>query len=61
MEYLHQSPIKSHGHLKSSNCVIDSRWTCKITDYGLAKLRKKDERWKRLFSVASGIKMVLLI
>ncbi|KAJ8313089.1 hypothetical protein KUTeg_010462 [Tegillarca granosa] len=35
MEYIHNSPIKSHGKLKSSNCVVDSRWVCKITDYGL--------------------------
>lgn len=29
-----------HGHLTSSNCVIDSRWVCKITDYGLHYLRQ---------------------
>ena len=31
MIYLGNSPIKSHGRLKSSNCVIDNRWTLKIT------------------------------
>ena len=33
MHYLSVSntPIKSHGRLKSSNCVIDNRWTLKIT------------------------------
>lgn len=35
MEYIHNSALKSHGKLKSSNCVVDSRWVCKITDYGL--------------------------
>jgi len=37
--YLHDSPIHCHGHLKSSNCVVDSRWVLKITDYGLRELR----------------------
>ncbi|XP_064612109.1 atrial natriuretic peptide receptor 1-like [Liolophura sinensis] len=35
MTYLHSSPLKSHGRLKSTNCVVDSRWLLKITDYGL--------------------------
>jgi len=39
MEYIHKSPLKYHGRLKSSNCLLDSRWVVKITDYGLARLR----------------------
>ena len=35
MSYLHDSEIRSHGRLKSYNCVVDSRWVLKITDYGL--------------------------
>ncbi|ESO95406.1 hypothetical protein LOTGIDRAFT_117064, partial [Lottia gigantea] len=34
MEYLHKCPLKSNGNLKSNNCVIDSRWVVKITDFG---------------------------
>ncbi|XP_061189735.1 atrial natriuretic peptide receptor 2-like [Saccostrea echinata] len=34
MEFLQKSSLKSHGNLKSSNCVIDSRWVLKLTDYG---------------------------
>ena len=34
MEYIHKSILRSHGNLKSSNCVIDSRWVLKVTDYG---------------------------
>ncbi|KAF7686363.1 hypothetical protein HF521_015725 [Silurus meridionalis] len=36
MSFLHNSMIVSHGNLKSSNCVVDSRFVLKITDYGLA-------------------------
>ncbi|XP_050410936.1 atrial natriuretic peptide receptor 2 [Patella vulgata] len=39
LDYIHCSPIKLHGNLKSSKCVIDSRWNCKITDFGLSKLK----------------------
>ncbi|KAI8520096.1 hypothetical protein Bbelb_033530 [Branchiostoma belcheri] len=34
MDFLHRSALVSHGNLKSSHCVIDSRWMLKITDYG---------------------------
>ncbi|XP_070573696.1 atrial natriuretic peptide receptor 1-like [Ptychodera flava] len=43
MEYIHGSEIVSHGRLKSPNCVIDSRWTLKITDYGLSSLRENQQ------------------
>ncbi|XP_072404913.1 atrial natriuretic peptide receptor 1-like isoform X2 [Chiloscyllium punctatum] len=39
MAFLHNSVIGCHGNLKSSNCVVDSRFVLKITDYGLASLR----------------------
>ena len=38
LKYLHNSDIKLHGRLKSTNCVVDGRFTCKITDYGLPLL-----------------------
>ncbi|XP_076868148.1 atrial natriuretic peptide receptor 2 isoform X2 [Brachyhypopomus gauderio] len=43
MNYLHNSYIGSHGNLKSSNCVVDSRFVLKITDYGLASFRSSFE------------------
>ncbi|KAK2704872.1 hypothetical protein QYM36_017049, partial [Artemia franciscana] len=39
MSFLHSTEIKSHGNLKSSNCVVDSRFVLKVTDFGLHKLR----------------------
>uniref|UniRef100_A0A669BJ89 Guanylate cyclase n=1 Tax=Oreochromis niloticus TaxID=8128 RepID=A0A669BJ89_ORENI len=41
MAFLHNSVIISHGNLKSSNCVVDSRFVLKITDYGLQSLRTR--------------------
>lgn len=43
MYYIHNSFLKSHGCLKSTNCVIDSRWVLKITDYGPTIFRKKED------------------
>ncbi|PRD32773.1 UNVERIFIED_CONTAM: Gyc32E [Trichonephila clavipes] len=37
--YLHDSQLRSHGNLKSSNCLVDSRWVVKISDFGLHELK----------------------
>jgi len=39
MEYLHKSPLKVHGMLKSSNCLLNIRWTLKISEFGIAAYR----------------------
>lgn len=39
MTYLHDSPLRSHGNLKSSKCLVDSRWVVKIADFGLHELK----------------------
>ncbi|XP_051788405.1 atrial natriuretic peptide receptor 2-like [Erpetoichthys calabaricus] len=50
MAYLHQYKI-FHGRLHSKNCVIDDRWVCKISDYGLETYRKEDfEKSGSIFS-----------
>lgn len=38
------SAVQVHGRLKSSNCLIDSRWVCKIWDWGLSELRSPADR-----------------
>ena len=43
MAFLHASELKTHGNLKSSNCVVDSRFSLKLTDYGLHSLRMDND------------------
>ena len=38
MRYLSNSPIRCHGNLKSRNCIVDSRWVLKVTDYRLNEM-----------------------
>ncbi|KAI0240857.1 Atrial natriuretic peptide receptor 1 [Lamellibrachia satsuma] len=40
MCYIHDSDIKFHGNLCSSNCVVDGRFTVRITDFGLPTFYK---------------------
>ena len=43
MHFLQNSPVQVHGNLKSSNVLIDSRWTCKVTDHGLFLFKERQE------------------
>ena len=35
MTFLHGCPLRYHGRLKSSNCLVDNRWTLKVADFGV--------------------------
>ncbi|KAK2187599.1 hypothetical protein NP493_160g00023 [Ridgeia piscesae] len=41
MKYVHSSLLRFHGSLRSVNCVIDSRWVLKVTDYGVNQFYQK--------------------
>nr|XP_006816519.1 PREDICTED: atrial natriuretic peptide receptor 1-like [Saccoglossus kowalevskii] len=43
MHYIHSSVINSHGNLKSTNCVVDSRFVLKVTDFGMNQFKLDDE------------------
>ena len=43
MAYLASTEIRSHGALKSTNCVVDSRFVLKVADFGLHDFRGLDE------------------
>lgn len=38
--FLHESVIKYHSNLTSSNCLVDSRWVVKIADFGLREFKR---------------------
>ncbi|CAM6054801.1 unnamed protein product [Sphagnum tenellum] len=35
MTFIHDSALRFHANLKSTNCLVDSRWVLKISDFGL--------------------------
>jgi serine/threonine protein kinase len=43
MIYLHESVIKYHGSLSTSNCLVDSRWVVKLADFGLHEFKRDAE------------------
>ncbi|OWF56507.1 Atrial natriuretic peptide receptor 1 [Mizuhopecten yessoensis] len=64
MQYIENSPLKYHGRLSSTNCVIDSRFMLKLTDFGIpsvyfaerqAVLKNQDINYYKLLWTAPEI------
>uniref|UniRef100_A0A0K0F0Y2 guanylate cyclase n=1 Tax=Strongyloides venezuelensis TaxID=75913 RepID=A0A0K0F0Y2_STRVS len=45
---IHNSPIKVHGNLMLTNCLVDERWQLKLSDFGLGFLRTEEAKDSRL-------------
>ena len=43
LQFLHSSELKVHGNLRSSNCLVDNRWTCKLSGFGLRNLLRGEQ------------------
>ncbi|CAD5218742.1 unnamed protein product [Bursaphelenchus okinawaensis] len=42
LHFIHHSSLHCHGHLSSSNCLVDERWVVKISDYGILDLFQQE-------------------
>lgn len=60
MSYLHSSNIEVHGHLKSTNCVIDNRMVVKITGFGFNTIQSPD-RGKDLSVISFTLTRILFL
>ena len=38
LHYIHSSAIEYHGALTAGACLVDSRWTVKLSDFGLQSM-----------------------
>lgn len=59
MSFLHHSDLKSHGGLKSTNCLVDSRFVLKVGDFGLRQLRNELASYQMDSEYAAGSKDVI--
>ncbi|KAF8370680.1 gcy-25, partial [Pristionchus pacificus] len=49
LSWIHSSNINVHGSLFLSNCVVDSYWVVKLTDFGLRSLINSKIKSKEIF------------
>ena len=58
MKYLHESPIGSHGRLRSDLCFVTSRWVLKIGGAGLHCVRKSATNMDSQHKILRGIMLI---
>ncbi|CAJ0958041.1 unnamed protein product, partial [Mesorhabditis belari] len=51
LHHIHNSPLRCHGALFLSNCVVDSYWVVKLTDFGIRPFIKEKVKQKDLFEL----------
>ncbi|XP_064627915.1 atrial natriuretic peptide receptor 1-like isoform X2 [Lineus longissimus] len=44
LQFLHESPFKCHGNLKSSNCLVDNRFCVKLGDFAPVSWQRREDR-----------------
>jgi len=44
LEHIHKSSVKCHGRLKSSNVLVDNRWTVKLSGFGMNHFRVSNKK-----------------
>ncbi|XP_014262145.1 guanylate cyclase 32E [Cimex lectularius] len=49
--YLQDSTLRFHGNLKSSNCLVDSRWVVKLSDFGLKEFKSGEDDFHQTWSL----------
>lgn len=61
MTYLHKnSSISVHGNLKSSNCLVTSRWVVKLSGFGLPEIRNKFKEDRGKTTLLSSVRLILM-
>ncbi|XP_041372122.1 atrial natriuretic peptide receptor 1-like [Gigantopelta aegis] len=58
MTFLHQSPIKIHGRLRSTNCLVDRKFVLKISGFGLPILCERAPSEEELLTHAHYEKLL---
>ncbi|KAI6211232.1 Guanylate cyclase [Aphelenchoides besseyi] len=43
LNFIHNSMLHVHGHLNSSNCMVDDRWAVKISDFGITGIFQHEQ------------------
>ncbi|KAK9513104.1 hypothetical protein O3M35_001368 [Rhynocoris fuscipes] len=51
LTFLHDSHFGFHGNLKSTNCLVDSRWVVKLSDFGLFEFKKGCTQYEPAWSL----------